>query len=156
LQRPMVAAVKPRDQIFVSSRDSEIKPLINKTNSIKRVMLNGIDGVVGKGGVTINDFIATLEITYSDFVKFNDLDPREHIIDGQIYYLKQKRRKSKVFYHTVKASETTWSVAQMYGIREKSLLRKNRLNKKDKLQQGRVLWMKKMRPSKVPVAFKNR
>jgi len=61
--------------------------------------------------------------------RYNDLTKHSVLKENDIIYLQSKRSKSsKEFsYHTVKAGESMWSISQMYGVRIKSLMKRNKL-----------------------------
>lgn len=80
--------------------------------------------------------------------KYNDLDKRDHLEEGQMVYLEKKRRKAQVPYHTVEAGETMHSISQLYGIRLNRLYRINRMDKGTKPRIGQVLWLQDKKPKK--------
>jgi membrane-bound lytic murein transglycosylase D len=73
---------------------------------------------------------------------------------GQIYYLKSKRSKAKIYYHTVQEGDTVWMVAQNYGVKQNNLMKMNRIvDSEIDLEVGRVLWLKKTRPEGTSVEY---
>ncbi len=86
-------------------------------------------------------------------LKYNDLSARDRIRPGQLYYVEKKRRKARTHYHTAQPGETLWDVAQQYGVRLRPLRRRNRMDEKEKLAPGRVLWLRHIRPASEPVAY---
>ncbi|MFP4470250.1 MAG: glucosaminidase domain-containing protein [Bacteroidales bacterium] len=80
--------------------------------------------------------------------KYNDLDKKDDLKDGQMVYLEKKRRKATVPFHTVKAGETMHSISQLYGIRLNRLYRLNRMEKGTQPRTGQVLWMQDKKPRK--------
>ncbi len=61
--------------------------------------------------------------------RYNELTKRSVLKENDIIYLQSKKSKApKGFeYHTVKAGESMWSISQLYGVRIKSLMRRNKL-----------------------------
>lgn len=61
--------------------------------------------------------------------RYNDLTKRSVLKENDIIYLQSKKSKApKGFeYHTVKAGESMWSISQLYGVRIKSLMKRNKL-----------------------------
>ena len=119
------------------------------------IKLNGIPAVRGKAG----DHLATLAkrtgLSTHKLKAYNDISAKGNVRPGRYYYLKKKRRLGKVHYHVVRPGETLWSISQDYGIRLKKLLHKNRMRKEEPLKAGRVLWLRFIRPAKVPVEYSN-
>lgn len=90
-----------------------------------------------------------------DFLKYNDLKDGldTKIIPNEVYYLEKKGKKAPVPFHTVTnaTEQSLWKVSQMYGICLAKLLKNNRLDAPQRLVDGRVLWLQKIRPSKSPI-----
>ena len=91
----------------------------------------------------------------TDFSSYNDIFPHYHVLPNQVYYLKRKMIKAKIYYHTVRPNETLWSVSQEYGVRLEKIKKMNRMGEEEnKLEIGRVLWLKKVRPKNHPIEYK--
>lgn len=88
--------------------------------------------VIAKKGETYKSLGKELGISGRKLAKYNERDKRETLDDGDVIYLKKKRNKAERNFknrpHTVKAGESMYSIAQKYGIRLKSLYKKNRLS----------------------------
>ena len=88
--------------------------------------------VIAKKGETFKSLGKELGISGRKLAKYNERDKRETRDDGDVIYLKKKRNKAERNFknrpHTVKAGESMYSIAQKYGIRLKSLYKKNRLS----------------------------
>lgn len=117
--------------------------------------INGKPGIQAQEGDNIARLTEKADISREKFIKYNDLKPNQALVPGQVYYLKKKGNKAKADEHVVIEGETLWQVAHMYGITINSLLRKNRMKKPERLQHGRVLWLRSIRPSNIPVEIKN-
>ncbi len=119
------------------------QPLIFSWNGIKAIMARKEDN--------INSLALAAELDRDDFLQYNDLRVFDKVVAGQVYYIKSKRKKAKVPYHIVREGETLWEVAQNYGIELRQLLKKNRMDRPEKLQAGRKLYLRQQRPDDVPV-----
>ena len=115
---------------------------------------NGIKAIQARKGDNIDKLAMQAGISKKRFMRYNDLRRFDWIVPGQVYYIKRKRRRAQVPFHVVKAGETLWEISQEYGIRMKHLLKKNRMEKIQKLQTGRVIWMRKTRPENHPIEYK--
>ncbi len=88
------------------------------------------------------------------FKKINDMAERELVRPGEIYYLEPKARKAKIPFHVMQAGQTLREVSTIYGLRMKNLLRYNRLPTSQRLQAGRILWLREKRPANIPPEYK--
>jgi membrane-bound lytic murein transglycosylase D len=125
------------------------------TPGTRTILINNIAGVVALEGDSAVALAKAGRIPLVKFLAFNDLDKSCSIIPGQVYYYKPKKSKGSTYFHIVRSGETWWSVAQKYGIKQGALLHKNRLRKEVTLKAGRVLWLRFIRPAKLPVAYEN-
>ncbi len=101
-------------------------------------------GLAARGGVPLRKFLA-----------YNDLSGSEPVAAGKVYYLKKKRGKAKLHFHTAIEGETLWQISQKYGIRLKALKDKNRIADNEKPVHGRILWLRFRRPADKPVEIRN-
>lgn len=71
---------------------------------------------------------------------WNDLPKKYQLKEGEIIYLERKNSKAAKQHrtHVVKAGESLQAISQMYGIRLKSLMKRNRLES-GRVQTGQVL-----------------
>jgi len=116
--------------------------------------LNGLQGVITNQSMTVDELADLLKLDPTRLISYNDIRPHDRIIVGQIYYLQAKRRKARIFYHTVQEGESPWIIAQNYGMKLNKLVKMNRLSSPtDSLEKGRILWLKKSRPEKVPIEY---
>lgn len=71
-------------------------------------------------------------ISYRKIAKYNERDKKDALVAGETIYLKKKKTKADKQYkkrpHIIKNGESMYSIAQFYGIRLKSLYKKNRLS----------------------------
>ena len=79
-------------------------------------------------------------ISYRKIAKYNERSTHDTLAEGDIIYLKKKRtRADKAFKnrpHVVKPGESMYLISQMYGIRLKSLYKKNRLSADYQIRVG--------------------
>ena len=74
--------------------------------------------------------------------KYNDLKPEDMLVIGQKIYLQPKRRKAIEPFHIVKKGDTMKSVSQLYGIRLRSLYKKNKMKPGEEPVIGQQLYMR--------------
>ncbi len=100
-----------------------------KTVKEKREILkaNGLLYIVARKGDTFKSLSKELGISKRKIRKYNDLYKNYRFEDGDIVYLQKKRSKATKGYnfHTTKRGESLYRIAQIYGIRIKSLYKLN-------------------------------
>ncbi|MEZ0608953.1 LysM peptidoglycan-binding domain-containing protein [Fibrella sp. WM1] len=117
--------------------------------------INGLPGIQAQAGDNPGSLASKAKISLSSFLRYNELTDRDLVTAGEVYYLAKKYKKALVPFHTARADESMRSISQRYGIRLKKLLKYNRMDRVQKLQVGRVLWLREKRPSKTPVEIIN-
>ncbi len=148
LLEPVVA-----DKFFVnlSSRSQSVSGIPSDIPVI--IVSNGLKAIKSKAGDDFNLLAIQGKIKPKHFLKYNDLQAFEQIIPDEIYYLEAKRDEGTVLFHTVTSGQDLWEIAQMYGIRVRALIRKNRMRPGEALALGRILNLKKTRKREEPVIF---
>ena len=88
--------------------------------------------IVVKQGDTFRSLGKELGLSYRKIAKYNERNKRDKLVAGETIYLKKKQKKADKTYknrpHTVKPGESMYSIAQYYGMRVKSLYKKNGLS----------------------------
>ena len=96
--------------------------------------------IVAREGDTFKSIGEELGLSYRKIAKYNERDKRDKLTAGEIIYLKKKQKKAEKVYkdrpHVVKAGDSMYSIAQYYGIRLKSLYRKNGLSPDYRIKVG--------------------
>ncbi|MDR0973817.1 MAG: glucosaminidase domain-containing protein [Prevotellaceae bacterium] len=89
---------------------------------------NGMAYVVARDGDTFRALGKELDISWRKLVKYNDLHKEYTLTDGDIIYLRKKKRKADKPYtvHIVREGESMHLISQIYGIRLKNLYKMNR------------------------------
>jgi len=82
-------------------------------------------------------------VSYRKLARYNERDKRDVLHEGERIYLKKKKKKAEKQYkykpHVVQAGESMYDIAQLYGIRLKSLYKRNHLSPDFMPQVGDVL-----------------
>jgi membrane-bound lytic murein transglycosylase D len=157
-QKPsgLIVETAKRNGTHIHIPDRGSYPLIKKSanNNSRILSVNGIPGTIAKAGDDIKSLAGLGQISLKNFLRYNDIDVSHRVIPGQVYYFKKKKNKAREHYHTVYPGENSWNISQKYGIKEKKLLRKNRIRTDYKdFQTGRIVWMRFIRPSDHPVEY---
>jgi len=121
------------------------------------VKVNGIPGIIAENEDDQSSMIAKAGISERKFLKYNDLQKDSDIVSGQVYYVKNKKNKARLHYHTVQPDESLWKISQKFGIKLRKLKRKNRIRKDIKtVKAGRVLWLRKKRSKGTPIEYREK
>jgi membrane-bound lytic murein transglycosylase D len=119
-------------------------------------VINGLPGIMALRDDTPESLARKGKVSYSSFLRYNDMPENEAINPGKVYYLAKKTKKATVPFHTVREGESVWDVSQIYGVQLKQIIRKNRIdNRSQRLQTGRVLWLIDRRPKSRPIEVVN-
>jgi LysM repeat protein len=99
--------------------------------------INGLDMVYAQNVEELTDIAKKQKMAYRRLLRINELQ-NTSLKQGQPIYLNRKLKKfhEPNAFHIVSARQTLYDVAQMYGIRTKSLRRLNKLSKGMPLAEG--------------------
>lgn len=122
------------------SLDKLSKPKISK-HSIY-IHNNNIKYIKVKSEDTFYKISKEFGIHLAHIYKYNDFSDNNFIKEGDIIYLQPKRQKAKVATHKVKENQTLANISQLYGIKLKSICKKNKLDPETILQQGQIITLR--------------
>lgn len=88
--------------------------------------------VIARDGDTFRSIAKEFGVSYRKLAKYNERGKKDVLRNGEIVYLEKKRTKAdKAFKrrpHIVRPGESMYSIAQAYGVRLKSLYKKNNMS----------------------------
>ncbi|KXX69144.1 LysM peptidoglycan-binding domain-containing protein [Flammeovirga sp. SJP92] len=148
----------PQNTIYQSPlQEDNPYPIITNVHSkivngeeITLVDANGISAFIAGKNQNLLLIATSLNIDVKKIYKYNDMDAYDDLMEGHVYYLKSKKGKATTATHTTIDEKNLWEVSQKYGIKLKSLAKKNRMKPDEPLARGRVLFLQKTRPKSVP------
>ena len=79
------------------------------------------------------------DVWISELKRFNELTSSKTFEGGEKVYIRPKKNKAHVNTYVVKEGDTVYSIAQEFGIKQKKILRRNRLKSKNDIAVGMVL-----------------
>lgn len=122
------------------------QPII--TQSLKKIVFlnNGIKATKVQKNEDPKAIAKKFSLPLTDFLAMNDLTTNVALKEGQIMYLENKKKKTKVLTHQVAANETMWAIAQKYGIKLDMLLKKNQLSKGQEPMEKEIIYLRKKAP----------
>lgn len=117
---------------FMAKRGGYDKPVSQGMSLHPIKIYNKNYYIIARAGDTFKGIGEEIDISYRKIAKYNERDKHDVLHAGEIIYLKKKQKKADKAYknrpHIVKAGESMYSIAQRYGIRLKSLYKKNHLS----------------------------
>ncbi len=117
--------------------DTEQKP--NEHSVVVNISNNRIKYVSAKKKETLKELSERTGLSERLLSKYNDLEEGHGFKEKEVVYLQPKRFKGSVKEHKVKRGEDIRDISQQYGIRIRSIERKNGLEKGAELKTGVVL-----------------
>ena len=83
---------------------------------------------MARSGDTFKDLGKEFDISWKKLVKYNDLQRDYTLVNGDIIYLKSKKKKASKPHtvYIVKDGDSMHAISQKYGIRLKNLYKMNR------------------------------
>lgn len=115
--------------------------------------INGRDALMASPNDNIKTLAEKSGLDPETFMDYNDLTAAMGVKSGNIYYADKKRSKSSIHYHIAQYNESLWEISQKYGVRLDKLARKNRMDKKESVTPGRLIWLRKNRPNNQPIEY---
>ncbi|RPH33223.1 MAG: LysM peptidoglycan-binding domain-containing protein [Bacteroidales bacterium] len=106
---------------------------------------NRIKYIIVKKGDNYASLTKELELLPWQLASYNEISKDSSLKDGQELYIQPKRTKAEINHsvHVVEKGETMYSISQMYGIKMKSLYRKNRMQIGNDIEVGQVIHLRK-------------
>ncbi|AEI47112.1 LysM peptidoglycan-binding domain-containing protein [Runella slithyformis] len=151
----IASAQKPNLRDNFAQKDIGFPVLVRAegySNDLLLYEINGLPGIMAGGNDNVETLARKAKISFSSFLRYNEMSERDPIVPGDVYYLAKKGKRAAVPFHTVREGESLWKVSQVYGIRVKYIVKNNRIdNRNQRPQTGRVLWLTKKRPRNTPV-----
>ncbi len=144
-----------------TSQEDVIYPVI--TNKTERSVngrnyafakINGLDGMIGKEGYSIDEMAAVAGLKPAKFMKFNDMKTGDYIKKDHVYYVVAKNKTGPVKDHALLPGQSFSDVAQQYGVQLSHLKSLNLLSKEEAAMEGRVVRLQTKRGRKEPVEFR--
>ncbi len=122
--------------------------LINPYQTRKVVLRNELQTIVVRAGDTMESLAAEFNLKPWQMYHYNDYPHGRQPVENEILYLEAKARRAAkgVETHTLDSGETMHYVSQVYGIRLKPLLKRNRMSKNENPPVGSVIYLRDKSP----------
>ncbi len=103
---------------------------------------NRIRFVYARSGDTPESLAQEMDVWAWEIYRYNDLPKDSKLTEGQIIYLQPKRRNASESWHVVQEGESLYDISQQYGVKLKTLYRRNDLEEGAPLQAGSRIKLK--------------
>ncbi|MEO6883967.1 MAG: glucosaminidase domain-containing protein [Bacteroidia bacterium] len=148
IQTPEIAATDSQTNLknIIQKNNFSIVENANAPATYQVLECNHLKFIIVHQGDTFYRISRAFDLDLPQLFRFNDLPktaamPALH--SGDRIYIQPKRRKAMDDFHTVEPGETMYSISQDYGIRLKSLYRKNCMKSGSEPIAGQKLWLRR-------------
>lgn len=133
----------------------ELGEVLDGKVAVMSIKLNGLPAVMAAEDDDMKTLASKTKVDLKRLAKYNEISEKHKVLPGEFYYTKKKSKKANIYYYTAKEGETLWSISQKFGVRIGQVAKYNRMQIIDDVETGRVLWLRKKRPSDVPVEYRD-
>ena len=122
---------------------------INPYHTHDVVNINGLKAVVVQKGDTYQSIAQELGMKDWELYRFNDL-PQGYVPQtNEVVYIQRKKVRAPrgKLTHNVEAGETMHYISQLYGIKLKPLISRNRMRRGEQPKPGQVIYLRKKKKS---------
>ena len=100
-----------------------------QSNNERKVLfqVNNTLAIHSKKGESKQEIAESFEMRLWQINKYNDLLTDQEFKEGDVVFIKPKRRNGDVPFHVASSGEDLWQISQLYGIKLKYLYKRNRL-----------------------------
>ena len=101
--------------------------------------LNGVPFVYASAGQTYASIAAEHQLFKKEILRFNDLSADQELLPGTIVYLSPKKNKAQAgldMYIVERDGEDFHAICQRFAVKEKAIIRKNKLTRPVSLREG--------------------
>lgn len=127
---------------FFAKSENDFEPIDICGNDRTLYTNNGVKFIFAEAGDNFSTIAKDLNIYSWQVYKYNELNKEDQLEEGQMLYVQKKKRKANQKYHVIKENESLYSIAQLYGVQLKALLKKNKLDLGESVQIGQQLRLK--------------
>lgn len=114
-------------------------------NQRKVYMRNRIKYIIVDKEDTYKSLTKAFELMPWQLAKYNEISKNEKLKEGRELYIQPKRKKAEPNHpvHVVEKGETLYDISQMYGIKLKSLYRRNRIDENYEPTEGEKIYLRR-------------
>lgn len=126
------------DVVVVDEIEEIIEDKIDESRKYERVYTNanGSVFIIAKAGDTFESLKNRHDVWVSELKRFNELATSPVYSGNEKIYIRPKKNKASIKEYLVKDGDSLYSIAQEYGMKQKKILRKNRLKSAHQIKVG--------------------
>jgi LysM repeat protein len=146
-----------RDLPIYASKRTKPRSFFFKSYKPGFFRINGASYAISRKGESALAFAKRFGIPYKRFLKFNDLEDGDELMDYQPAYIQPKRAsyKGEETFYKVERDITMYEIAQEFGVKLSSLLEFNLLKEGEEPENGEFIFLKEATLSKPKLRPKN-
>jgi LysM repeat protein len=136
----------------IPEKTKKAQPTITRTKAVSRKveMRNGLRSIVVSEGDTYESLTKRFKLKDWELYTYNDFGKGRQPHANEILYIQAKYKKANKQHkqHVTENGDTMHYIAQLYGIKLKPLLRRNRMDSGDEPAEGQIVYLHHKRPRK--------
>lgn len=118
---------KTKKKNVKKAKDDEVEELVIVHGRKVDVSSNNVKYILAKEGDNYERIALDMNLGRWEILKYNDLDKISKINTGDIIYIQPKRSKAEASVHVIKPGESFHDISQLYGIKLKKLMKRNKI-----------------------------
>jgi LysM repeat protein len=130
---------KKRNKKAGQTRSTDLPDISVSASRTVDLTKNRIKSTIVKEGEDVSSVANDLDMMPWQIYKYNDFPKGYKLTPGEVIYIQPKRSKGSADQHVLGEGDTLWKVSQRYGIKMKSLYKKNGLEKGSQPSTGTKL-----------------
>lgn len=139
-QEEIAEVKKPAKESAAPAFDESVDTRVITLSRAVKPGTNNINTTMAKAGDTPESIAAAFDMSLWQIKKYNDLETFYDFEEGERVYLQPKKRKNcRVKTYVVAAGEDLRAVSQAVGVKQKHILRLNKMDQTSKISAGTKL-----------------
>lgn len=143
-KKPVTPSSPPAKESKKLHRDKSAFKYVEVTNGNRSIYTNnGVKLTYARQGDNAQKIADDVGVHTFQILQYNELGRNEVIQEGAIIYIEPKKKKADKEYHIVTAEETMRDIAQLYGVKLKTLYKRNDMQMGHEPIAGAKLYLRK-------------
>ncbi len=139
---------KRMPRIISTGNSNDNGSLINPYQTRKVTLRNGLKSIVVVSSDTFESIANEFNLKAWEIYRYNDYKEGHKTTENEILYIEPKSKKADKYHatHIFESDDSMHYVSQFYGVKLKSLYRKNRMKQGEQPLVGTVIYLRNKRP----------
>lgn len=122
------------------------RPAVEPVSAAENLTINGVPVIRASKGETLVALATRGNLSLKKFLRYNEMTIDMPLQAGQLYFVDKKKNKASAELYTLKPEDNLWTVSQRFGVRQKSLIKFNKLAADSKVTAGTTLYLSSRNP----------